>query len=216
VEQYKERVWVFETTNANKTNFHSEYIEAGQLAKKLENQFQNQFIHDRDKTQALEKEKDDLQMSVSNERQQVLELRNAHTSLKHKFNTDEDKYLDAILKLETKVKKNENVLVKMSNSVQALFMLGPKPLSVYDLQLKHGLGYENPYTLKEAISTNPKLYDASFLHSLNVRANVRDTKETLEDATKSQIKTFVPINYGKKQNFQTSPIKTFFQLIMGN
>ncbi|GJS86357.1 hypothetical protein Tco_0768993 [Tanacetum coccineum] len=32
-----------------------------------------------------------------------------------------------------------------------------------------------------AISENPKLYDASYLHSLNVRANARDTEEILED-----------------------------------
>ncbi|GJY36122.1 hypothetical protein Tco_0421500 [Tanacetum coccineum] len=78
---------------------------------------------------------------------QVLELQNAHTSLKHKFNTAEDKYLDDVLNLEAKLKKNENVVIKMSNSVQALFMLGEKPLSI-------------------------------------VRANVRDTEEILEDATK--------------------------------
>ncbi|GJT78556.1 hypothetical protein Tco_1045281 [Tanacetum coccineum] len=65
---------------------------------------------------------------------------------------------------------------------------------------------------KQAISENPKLYDASYLHSSKVRAKVRDTKEILEDATKSQIKmenklkdpiaiekkqNFCPINYGK-------------------
>ncbi|GJZ92882.1 hypothetical protein Tco_0664947 [Tanacetum coccineum] len=60
----------------------------------------------------------------------------------------------------------------MSNSVQALFVLGPKPLSVYDLQLKHGLRYENPYTLKQAISKNPKLYDASYLYSSKVHVNI--------------------------------------------
>ncbi|GJR30817.1 integrase, catalytic region, zinc finger, CCHC-type containing protein [Tanacetum coccineum] len=84
-----------------------------------------------------------------------------------------------------KVKKMKNVVVKMSNSAQACFMLGPKPLSVYDPQLKHGLGYENPYTLKQANSANPKLYDASFLHSSKVRVNVRDTEEILKDTTKS-------------------------------
>ncbi|GJS75488.1 integrase, catalytic region, zinc finger, CCHC-type containing protein [Tanacetum coccineum] len=42
-------------------------------------------------------------------------------------------------------------------------MLGPMPLSVYDQQLKHGLGYLNPYTLKQAISQCPKLYLASSL-----------------------------------------------------
>ncbi|GJS36622.1 hypothetical protein Tco_0535004 [Tanacetum coccineum] len=93
----------------------------------------------------------------------------------------------------------------MSNFVQAMFMLRPKPLSVYDPQLKHGLGYENPYTLKQAISVNPKLYDASYLHSSNVCANVCDTEEILEDATKSQIKMKNklkdPIDVEKKQNF---------------
>ncbi|GJY81958.1 hypothetical protein Tco_0494709 [Tanacetum coccineum] len=48
-----------------------------------------------------------------------------------------------------------------------MFMLGPKPLSVYDQQLKHGLGYPNPYTLKQAISQCPKLYLASSLGTID-------------------------------------------------
>ncbi|GJY63101.1 hypothetical protein Tco_0464561 [Tanacetum coccineum] len=91
-------------------------------------------------------------------------------------------------------------------------MIRPKPLSVYDPQLKHGLGYENPYTLKKAISQNPKLYDALNLHSSKVHVSVCDTEEMLEAATISQIKmenklkdpiaikkkqNFHPINYGK-------------------
>ncbi|GJZ22207.1 ribonuclease H-like domain-containing protein [Tanacetum coccineum] len=99
--------------------------------------------------------------------------------LAKKFNEDEDKYLDAILNLEAKVKKNENVVVNMSNSIQAMFMLRPKPLSVYDPQLKHGLGYKNLYMLRQAIYENPQLYDASYLHSSKVYANVRDTEEIL-------------------------------------
>ncbi|GKC36927.1 ribonuclease H-like domain-containing protein [Tanacetum coccineum] len=81
------------------------------------------------------------------------------------MNANEDKYLDDVFNLEAKLKKKENVVIKMSNSVQALFMLVPTPLSVYDPQLKHGLGYEILYTLKKAISNNPKLYDVSCLHS---------------------------------------------------
>ncbi|GJZ72589.1 hypothetical protein Tco_0636735 [Tanacetum coccineum] len=119
------------------------------------------------------------------DKQQNLELTKQLEQYKERFNTTEDKYLDDVLNLEAKLKMNENMVMKMSNSVQALFMLGPKPLSVYDPQLKYGLGYENPYTLKQAISENPKLYDASYLYSSNVRANVRDTEEILEDTTKS-------------------------------
>ncbi|GJR15785.1 hypothetical protein Tco_0798437 [Tanacetum coccineum] len=49
LEQYKEQVRVFETTNMNKTNFHKEYIEADHWAKQLAIDLQNQFIQDRDK-----------------------------------------------------------------------------------------------------------------------------------------------------------------------
>ncbi|GJT30192.1 hypothetical protein Tco_0910467 [Tanacetum coccineum] len=146
LEQYKKRVRVFETNNANKTNFHKEFIEADHRAKRIETEFQTQFIHDRDKIRALEKERDDLQLNVSIQRKQILELKSAQTSLKCKLNANEDKYLDDVMNLEAKQKKNENVVMKMSNYLQALFMLGPKPLSVYDPQLKRGLGYENhPY-----------------------------------------------------------------------
>ncbi|GJU21015.1 hypothetical protein Tco_1154357 [Tanacetum coccineum] len=69
-----------------------------------------------------------------------------------------------------------------------MFMLGPKPLSVYDQQLKHGLGYPNPYTLKQAISQCPKLYLASSLGNSEISLNVRDTEDTLDDASKSQQK----------------------------
>ncbi|GKB82796.1 hypothetical protein Tco_0949691 [Tanacetum coccineum] len=94
---------------------------------------------------ALEKERDDLQLNVSEQSKQVLELKTAHTSLKYKRNKAEDTYLDDVLNFEAKLKKNENV---------------------------------------QAISENPKLYDASYLHSSKVHANVRDTKEILKDATK--------------------------------
>ncbi|GKB99110.1 hypothetical protein Tco_0985247 [Tanacetum coccineum] len=70
-------------------------------------------------------------------------------------------YHDTILDLEAKLKKNVDLILKLGNSLQGMFMLGPKPLSVYDQQLKHGLGYPNPYTLKQAISKFPKLYVAS-------------------------------------------------------
>ncbi|GKC48485.1 hypothetical protein Tco_1071230 [Tanacetum coccineum] len=75
-----------------------------------------------------------------------------------------------------------------SNSLQGMFMLGPKPLSVYDQQLKHGLGYPNLYTLKQAISKCPKLYVASSLGNLEIHLIVRDSEDTLEDAFKSQQK----------------------------
>ncbi|GKC12033.1 hypothetical protein Tco_1008815 [Tanacetum coccineum] len=212
LEKYKVKVQDFKNKNENKTNFHNEYIEADKQAKKLEIQFQTQFIQDRGKIMALEKEKEELQMNVSIELKQSLQLKNECTALKHKFNKQEDRYLDDILNLEKKVKQNENVVVKMSNSVQAMFMLGPKPTIFNDSQMKHSLGYENSYTLKKSIFVNPKLFDASYIHSSNVHAHVCDAEEILEDATRGQLKmkekledliaiekkvTFLSVNYGK-------------------
>nr|GEX69861.1 hypothetical protein [Tanacetum cinerariifolium] len=44
LEQYKERVWVFDTNKATKINFQIEFIEADSKAKRLETELQNQFI----------------------------------------------------------------------------------------------------------------------------------------------------------------------------
>ncbi|GKA78937.1 hypothetical protein Tco_0785474 [Tanacetum coccineum] len=101
---------------------------------------------------------------------------------------NEVKYHDTVLDLEAKAKENENVVLKVDRSLQGMFMLGPKPMSFYDPNLKHGLGYENPYTLKKAISQNLKLYDASCFDDTNIHVNIRDTEDILDDATNSQMK----------------------------
>ncbi|GJW38970.1 hypothetical protein Tco_0064815 [Tanacetum coccineum] len=59
--------------------------------------------------------------------------------------------------------------------------------------------------------TNSKLYDASCLDDLKIQMNVRDTKDILDDATKSQIKikrkSQDPIAIEKKQNVWTIEYK---------
>ncbi|GJT14535.1 retrovirus-related pol polyprotein from transposon TNT 1-94 [Tanacetum coccineum] len=124
---------------------------------------------------------------------------------------NEDRYHDTVLDLEAKLKKNVDLILKLGNSLQGMFMLGPKPLSVYDQQLKHGLGYPNPYTLKQAISQCPKLYLASSLSNSEIPLNVRDTEDTLDDASKSQQKMKEkmndPIAVANKQNCWTIDYK---------
>ncbi|GJR27493.1 hypothetical protein Tco_1103725 [Tanacetum coccineum] len=124
---------------------------------------------------------------------------------------NEDRYHDTILDLKAKLKKNDDLLLKLGNSLQGMFMLGPKPLSVYDPQLKHGLGYPNPYTLKQVISKCPKLYLASNLSNSEIPLDVRDTEDTLDDASKSQQKIKEkmndPIAVANKQNCWTIDYK---------
>ncbi|GJZ15534.1 hypothetical protein Tco_0551211 [Tanacetum coccineum] len=121
------------------------------------------------------------QLEMYKERVRILENINKDNNYLNEFlEADERaKYLEA------KLKKNVDLILKLGNSLQGMFMLGPKPLSVYDQQLKHGLGYPNPYTLKQAISKCLKLYVASSLGNLEIPLNVRDFEDTLEDAFKS-------------------------------
>ncbi|GJS48383.1 hypothetical protein Tco_0598504 [Tanacetum coccineum] len=120
---------------------------------------------------------------------------------------NEDRYHDNILDLEAKLKKNVDLMLKLGNFLQGMFMLGPQPLSMYDPQLKHSLGYSNPYILKQAISQCPKLYLASSLSNSEIPLNVRDTEDTLDDASKSQRKMKEkmndPIAVANKQNCWT-------------
>nr|GEX28352.1 Gag-Pol polyprotein [Tanacetum cinerariifolium] len=138
---------------------------------------------------------------------QTVELQKTQSILKHKMSENKDQYHDTVLNLKAKVKKNVDTMLKIGNSLQGMFMLGPKPMSFYDSKLKHGLGYANPYTLKKAISQNLKLYDPSCLDDSKSHMNVRDTDDILEDATKSQIKMKNkmkdPTAIYKKQNVRT-------------
>ncbi|GJS21992.1 integrase, catalytic region, zinc finger, CCHC-type containing protein [Tanacetum coccineum] len=124
---------------------------------------------------------------------------------------NEDRYHDTTLDLEAKLKKNVDLL-KLGNSLQGMFMLVPKPLSVYDSQLKHGLGYPNPYTLKQAISQCPKLYLASSLSNLDIPLNVRDTEDTLDDASKIQQKMKEKMNDQIMEKLDNENVSLEFQV----
>ncbi|GJT08466.1 hypothetical protein Tco_0842928 [Tanacetum coccineum] len=177
---------------------------ADQRAKHLDQQAQTQFVPDRYIIRDLEKQRDKLDLAVIGYKRKNKELQKTHSILKRQMSDKEDSYHDTILDLEAKLKKNVDLLLKLGNSLQGMFMLGPKPLSVYDSNLKHGLGYPNPYTLKQAISQCLKLYSASSLNDSAIPLNVRDTADILDDASKSQNKMKEkmndPIAVAKKHN----------------
>ncbi|GKA12178.1 integrase, catalytic region, zinc finger, CCHC-type containing protein [Tanacetum coccineum] len=180
---------------------------ADRKAKRFEQESQSQFIRDRDIIRDLEQQRDKLYLNVVELKKQTVELQKTQSILKHKMSENKDQYHDTVLNLEAKVKKNVDTMLKIGNSLQGMFMLGPKPMSFNDSKLKHGLRYANPYTHKKTISQNPKLYDASCLDDSKIHMNIRDTEDILEDATKSQIKMKNkmkdPIAIGKKQNVST-------------
>ncbi|GJY17733.1 integrase, catalytic region, zinc finger, CCHC-type containing protein [Tanacetum coccineum] len=206
LEMYKERVRILENINKD-NNYLNEFLEADERAKRYNKQAQSQLVRDRDIIRDLEKQRDKLDLDVKNYKRKNEELQKTHSILKRQMSEKEDTYHDTILDLEAKLKKNVDLILKLGNSLQGVFMLGPKPLAIYDQQLKHGLGYPNPYTLKQAISKCPKLYVASSLGNLEIPLNVRDSEDTLEDAFKSQQKMTEKINdpiaVANKQNCWT-------------
>nr|GEW04088.1 Gag-Pol polyprotein [Tanacetum cinerariifolium] len=128
----------------------------------------------------------------------------------------DDSYHDTIIDLEEKLKKNVDIILKLGNSLQGMFMLGPKPLFVYDQQLKHGLGYSNPYTLKQAFAKCPKLDLASSLGNSEIPLNIRDNEDTLDDASQSQqkVKSLIKERDNVKIEYQklfNSIKKTWYQ-----
>ncbi|GKC61066.1 retrovirus-related pol polyprotein from transposon TNT 1-94, partial [Tanacetum coccineum] len=149
LESYKKKVRVFEMTKGNNTTYFNEYIEADRKARRFKKESQSQFIHDRDIIRDLEQQRDKLELSVVELKRQTVELQKTQSILKCKMSENEDKDHDIVLDLEARAKKNEDVVLKIGNSLQGMFMLRPKPMSFYDSKVKHGLGYTNPYALKK-------------------------------------------------------------------
>ncbi|GJS08716.1 hypothetical protein Tco_0365512 [Tanacetum coccineum] len=118
LESYKEKVWVLKITKGNNTTFFNEYVEADQKAKRFKQESQSQFIHDRDVIRDLEQQRDRLYLSVVEFKRQIMELQKSQSILKQKMSKNEDKYHDAIIDLEARAKKNEDVVLKIDNSME--------------------------------------------------------------------------------------------------
>ncbi|GJY80685.1 hypothetical protein Tco_0493436 [Tanacetum coccineum] len=76
---------------------------------------------------------------------------------------NEDHYHDTVLSLKEKVKKKVDMVLKIGNSVQGMFMLGSKPMSFYDSKLRHGLGDTEDIlkdTIKSQIKMKKKMQDS--------------------------------------------------------
>ncbi|GJV25706.1 hypothetical protein Tco_1378401 [Tanacetum coccineum] len=181
LELYKERVRVLKNINED-NNYLNEFLEANQKAKHFNQQAQSQFVRDRDIIQDLEKQRDKLDLAVNDYKRKNEELQKTHLILKRQMSGNENRYHDTILHLEAKLKKNVDLILKLGNSLQGMFMLGPKPLSVYDP-----------------------------LSNSKIPLHVRDTEDTFDDASKSQQKMKEkmndPIAVANKQNCWTIDYK---------
>ncbi|GJT16067.1 hypothetical protein Tco_0874773 [Tanacetum coccineum] len=134
------------------------------------------------------------QLELYKKRVQVLEGINKDNNYLNEFleaderRDKEEKYLDDILQLQAKIKDLENVVCKMGKSTETLRLLINEQKAFRDNLHKSGLGYNGPCVLSQAYAKIPKLYRAYELCDKNEQLHVFDSKETLEDAEKSQLK----------------------------
>ncbi|GJX90814.1 hypothetical protein Tco_0344140 [Tanacetum coccineum] len=197
-------------SHENKTNYYNEYIEADRKARRLAQEAQLQFIHDRDIIQDLKQQRDKLDLVVIEYKRQKEEYQKTQAIFKQTQRDKEEKYFNDILQLQAKNKDLENVVCKMGKSTETLRLLTNEQKAFRDNLRKSGLGYNGPYVLSQAYAKIPKLYRAYELCDKNEQLHVFDSEETLEDAEKSRLKMnefqkdekvqelkIKPIDYGK-------------------
>nr|GEX40974.1 Gag-Pol polyprotein [Tanacetum cinerariifolium] len=126
----------------------------------------------------------------------ALHLNTEKKKLKSDFKTRKDELLDKQIQLKKKIKELNNILVKMGQSIQTIYMLSPKPYSFYHSKQKMALGYQNPFYLKQAQKKQKSLYDGKVLHEKHDPPVVYDSEETLQlaqenDTTPSVARKFL-------------------------
>ncbi|GJY49901.1 hypothetical protein Tco_0439857 [Tanacetum coccineum] len=140
---------------------------------------------------------------LSKEKSIVSYLQQEKKRLKSDFKTHKDELLDKQIQLKNKIKELDNILVKMSQSIQTIHMLSPKPDSFYHIEQKMALGYQNPCYLKQAQQKQQSLYNGKVLLEKHDPPAVYDPEETLQLAQESRLKMkqlnkeIKPENYAK-------------------
>nr|GEX63640.1 hypothetical protein [Tanacetum cinerariifolium] len=123
---------------------------------------------------------------VNTEKSTISFLLEEKKKLKSDFKTREDELLEKQIQLEKKIKGLNNILVKMGQSIQTIYMLSPKPDSFYHTEQKMALGYQNPFYLKQAQKKQHSLYDGKVLLEKHDHPVVHDLEETLQLAQETK------------------------------
>ncbi|GJX52687.1 hypothetical protein Tco_0281056, partial [Tanacetum coccineum] len=127
----------------------------------------------------------DFKKEINNLKQTLSEQSNKKELLTKTFNVfkneskeKEAKNIDTEIALENKVKELDNIVCKMGQSAQTVYML-MKPQVFYDNNLKQALGFQNPFYLKKAQQIRPMLYDGNVIAKETNVISIADSEETL-------------------------------------
>nr|GEZ77510.1 hypothetical protein [Tanacetum cinerariifolium] len=171
----------------------------------------NELKHDEKASTSYESSQEikSLKHTLSKHLKEKESLEQKITILKNDFQKEESRNIDRELALEKQVKELNNIVFKISQSVQTVHML-TKPQVFYNHSTRQALGFQNPCYLKKAQQLKPKLYDGRIIEKSDAVV-IPDTEETLMLAEESRSKMSVkqkdpqmtekkvitkPINYG--------------------
>nr|GEU75831.1 hypothetical protein [Tanacetum cinerariifolium] len=129
-----------------------------------------------------------LNKQLSKEKSTVSFLLEEKKKLKFDFKIHEDELHDKKIQLEKRINELNNILVKIGQSIQMIYMLSPNPDSFYHTEQKMDLGYQNPFYLKQAQKKKQSLYDGKVLLEKHDPPTVYDSEETLQLAQESRLK----------------------------
>ncbi|GJZ58957.1 retrovirus-related pol polyprotein from transposon TNT 1-94 [Tanacetum coccineum] len=137
---------------------------------------------------ALKEQIDSLEKNLSIQIKEKESLFKTFSVFKNESKEKENKYMKNEINLEKKIKELDNIICKVGQSVQTVYML-TKPQAFYDNTHKQALGYQNPFYLKKAQRLKPTLYDGVVLSNTYVAMPVINDEETLiwEEGSRSKM-----------------------------
>ncbi|GJU90558.1 hypothetical protein Tco_1302981 [Tanacetum coccineum] len=156
---------------------------------------------------ALKEQVDSLEQNLSKQIKENECLLQTFTVFKSESKEKEDKYIENKIDLEKKIKELDNIIFKVGQSAQTMYML-IKPQAFYDNIHKQALGYQNPFYLKKAQRIKPTLYDGIIISAKHVAMPVIDVEETLilEEESRSKMSKKENDPEAIKQNISHKPI----------
>ncbi|GKC80139.1 retrovirus-related pol polyprotein from transposon TNT 1-94, partial [Tanacetum coccineum] len=136
----------------------------------------------------FEKEINYLKQTLSEQSKEKELLTKTFNVFKNKSKEKEAKNIDTEIALEKKVKELDNIVCKMGQTAQTVYML-MKLQVFYDNNLKQALGFQNPFYLKKAQQIRPMLYDGSVITKETNVISIADSEETLmlEEESRSKM-----------------------------
>nr|GEU62022.1 hypothetical protein [Tanacetum cinerariifolium] len=153
---------------------------------------------------------DNLKQTLSEHLKEKESLKQTVTLLKIDFQKEESRNIDRELALEKQIKELNNIIFKRNQSAQTVHML-TKPQFFYDRTTKQALSFQNPFYLKKAQQSKPKLYDGSVIQKTNAIV-IRDSEKTLmlveESHSKMILKQKDPMMSEKKVDTKPNSVNS--------